>query len=260
MKAPIVIIGIGELGSEFARGFLRCGHPVYPVTRQINMTDACRQIPMPALVLITVQEHELHTTLEQLPDAWRDKVGLVQNELLPRDWQRHNLTNPTVAVVWFEKKPDIALTNILYTPVYGPHAALISQALEAIKIPTRLLEDEDALLYELLRKSLYILTVNICGLACNCTVGDLWRQHQTLARNVANEVISILEWLTDTKLLTDKLISGMVEGIEDCPNRNCLGRSAPARLQRILGYAQEAGIETPKLKEIDRLINVQEKN
>ncbi len=254
MKAPIVIIGIGELGSEFARGFLRCGYPVYPVTRQMDIADACQQIPTPTLVLITVQENKLHTVLEQLPDAWRDKVGLLQNELLPRDWQRHNLINPTVAVVWFEKKPDIALTNILYTPVYGPHAVLMSQALEAIKVPIRLLEDEDTLLYELLRKSLYILTVNICGLSCNCTVGNLWHQHQALARNVANEVISILEWLTATKISTNRLISGMVEGIEDCPNRNCLGRSAPARLQRILAYAQEAGIETPKLKEINKLI------
>ena len=29
MNEPIVIIGIGELASVFARGFLRCGHPVY---------------------------------------------------------------------------------------------------------------------------------------------------------------------------------------------------------------------------------------
>ena len=255
MKAPIVIIGIGELGCEFARGFLRCGHPVYPVIRQMNLVDVCRQIPAPAMVLITVQENELQAVLKQLPDPWRNKVGLLQNELLPRDWQRHNLTNPTVAVVWFEKKPDMVLTNILYTPIYGPHAALMSEALDAIKIPTRLLENEDALLYELARKSLYILTVNICGLYCNCTVGNLWQQHQTLAREVAEEVISILEWLTGIKLSTSKLIAGMVEGIEDCPDRNCLGRSARARLQRTLAYAREAGIETPRLKEINRLSN-----
>ncbi len=254
MKAPIVIIGIGELGGEFARGFLRCGYPVYPVTRQMKMTDVCQQIPEPSLVLITTPEHELHSVLKHLPNEWRDKVGLLQNELLPRDWQRHNLTNPTIAVVWFEKKPAMALTNILYTPVYGPHAKLLSQALKAIKIPTRLVKDEETLLYELLRKSLYILTVNICGLYCNGTVGDLWHQHQTLARNVATEIISILEWLTTENLPSNKLISGMAEGIEDCPDRNCLGRSAPARLQRILAYAREAGIETPKLKEINTLI------
>jgi prephenate dehydrogenase len=30
MKAAIVIIGIGEIGSIFARGFLKIGHLVYP--------------------------------------------------------------------------------------------------------------------------------------------------------------------------------------------------------------------------------------
>nr|WP_305908843.1 hypothetical protein [Methylomarinum sp. Ch1-1]MDP4521704.1 hypothetical protein [Methylomarinum sp. Ch1-1] len=61
------------------------------------------QLPSPGLVLITVQENELDGVLAKLPESWRDKVGLVQNELLPRHWQRHAISDPTVAVVWFEK-------------------------------------------------------------------------------------------------------------------------------------------------------------
>lgn len=30
MNKAVVIIGIGELGRVFARGFLRLGYPVYP--------------------------------------------------------------------------------------------------------------------------------------------------------------------------------------------------------------------------------------
>jgi len=254
MKAPIIIVGIGELGGEFARGFLRCGYPVYPITRKINMADVSRQVPCPALVLVTVPELELQSTLDQLPECWLDKLALLQNELLPRDWECHNLADPTVAVIWFEKKPEMILTNVLDTPVYGSHAPLLFEALDTLNVPNRLLKNPDNLLYELLRKSLYIQTVNICGLVSNCTVGDLWHKHQSLAKEVAGEIIDIQEWLTGTRLSKNKLIAGMVEGIEDSPDRHCLGRSAPARLKRALAFAEEAEIDTPKLKEINATI------
>ena len=234
----------------FAHGFLRCGHPVYPITRKMDLAQACQQIPSPSLVLVMVPENELHPMLENLPIAWRDKIGLLQNELLPRDWQQYNLENPTVTVVWFEKKPGQAMTNILYTPVYGPNTTIIADALQSQGISIHRLENEDELLYELCRKALYILVVNISGLQINCTVHDLWYQHQALARAVANEVIVLLQWLTGQTLNSDKLIAGMVEGIDDCPDRCCLGRRAVARLEGSLNYAQEAGIETPRLMEI----------
>ncbi len=257
MKAPIVLIGIGELAGEFARGFLRRGYPVYPITRETDLSEAHRQIESPALVLITVQENELDGVLENLPPSRRDKVGLVQNELLPRNWQRHRLSDPTVAVVWFEKKPGMALTNILYTPVYGPQAGIVAEALEAIGIPNRILSNEDELLYELLRKSLYILTVNICGLYCDGSVKNLWEHHNELARSIAMEAIKVLEWLTQQKLPAEKLIEGMVEGIYDCPDRNCLGRSAKARLKRALDYAREAGLDLPTFTQISLHVDLE---
>ncbi len=250
LKKPIVIVGLGELGGEFARGFLRCGYPVYPVTRQISMDTLSQHLPDPALVLITVQEKELHKVLSEVPAIWRDKIALVQNELLPRDWQQFDIHNPTVAVVWFEKKPDMVLTNILYTPVFGPASLLMMEALDAIQVPTKKLENESELLYELLRKSLYILTVNICGLVENCSVGELWEKHSELAREVAHEAIKILAWLSQSTPSEEKLIAGMVEGIADCPHRKCLGRSAKSRLERALSYAKQAGIAVPKMEEI----------
>lgn len=251
MKAPIVIIGIGELGSEFARGFLRCGHPVYPITRHMDIAEECSHLPSPALVLITVKEDALDHVIAQIPLPWRDKLGLVQNELLPHVWQRHHI-KPSVAVVWFEKKPGMALTNILYTPVFGAKADLLEQALLAIQVPTRRLQHEADLLFELARKTLYILTVNICGLSCPVTVSELWEQHQDLARGVAMEVIQILESLCGERLSAEQLIKGMVEGIYDCPHRNCLGRSAYGRLKRALKHAREADIEAPLLSRIFR--------
>jgi hypothetical protein len=250
MEVPIVLIGVGELGGVFARGALRCGHPVYPVTRGMNIKQEYRQIPDPALVLVTVGENDLHPVLEHVPEPWRNKLGLLQNELLPRDWQRHNLQNPTITVVWFEKKKGMDLTNVLYTSVYGPQAPLLARILEALEIPVRVLVDEDELLYEMMRKTVYILTVNIAGLITKGTVEDLWYRHQDLARAVAEEVITLQESLTRHSFSREKLITGMVEGIDDCPHRMCVGRSAVFRLQRALQHAREEGLGTPKLAEI----------
>ncbi|MCK5828823.1 MAG: hypothetical protein KAH20_00790 [Methylococcales bacterium] len=253
MKEPIVIIGIGELAGVFAHGFLRCGYPVYPILRDMSLAQECQQIPSPKLVLVTVQENELNALLEQLPDEWNDKVGLVQNELLPRDWQAHQLENPTVTVVWFEKKKELELTNILQSPSFGPNADIISKALQAVDVPAPILTNEQNLLYELVRKAVYILTVNIAGLVKNCTVENLWDQHQTLALEIAEEVILIQEFLVGKELSHEKLINGIVEGIKDCPHRYCLGRSALPRLKRALKNAEQANLKTPKLREIAAL-------
>lgn len=250
MNEPIVIIGIGELGSVFARGLLRCGHPVFPITRGMDMAKESESIPDPALVLVAVAENDLHPTLEQIPERWRDKLCLLQNELLPRDWQAHAIHDPTVIAVWFEKKQGQDVKVLLPSPVYGPQAALIQSALAAVNIPARSLSGSDELLYELVRKNVYILTINIAGLITGGTVSELWRDHQTLAREIADEVITIQEWLSDEELPRDRLIEGMLEAFASDPEHKCLGRTALSRLQRALAHADETGLAIPKLREI----------
>ena len=38
MKNKVVLIGVGEVGGVFARGFLKLGHSVYPVTRDVDLS------------------------------------------------------------------------------------------------------------------------------------------------------------------------------------------------------------------------------
>ena len=71
------------MASVFARGFLRSGYPVYPITRAMSLAQEYEQIPSPKLVLVTVQENKLGSLLVQVPQAWRDGLSLVQNELPP---------------------------------------------------------------------------------------------------------------------------------------------------------------------------------
>jgi hypothetical protein len=254
MKSPVVVVGIGELGSVFARGFLKTGHPVYPITRHMSMLDESKQIPEPEAVLIAVGETDLHPTLEALPEAWKDRVILLQNELLPRDWQAHAIDNPTVISVWFEKKKGMDSKVVLPSPVYGPHAQLMRDALASLDIPSYEVDDMEALEYELVRKNLYILTTNIAGLELpdGATVDELRHDHPDLMDAVAHDVMDIQAWLVGHELDRPALMAGMLDAFDGDPAHKCKGRSAPARLRRALLHADEAGLEVPTLREIAR--------
>jgi hypothetical protein len=106
------------------------------------------------------------------------------------------------------------------------------------------------MLFELVLKNVYILTSNIAGLRTGGSVGRLWAEHQGLARAVANEVIRVQERLTGSRFNNDHLIASMVTAFDGDPEHKCTGRSAPARLQRLLAHADRLGIELPTLREI----------
>lgn len=250
MKEPVVIIGIGEIGSVFARGFLRTGHPVYPVTSDMTLQEAARCAPEPALIMVAVGETALHPVLENLPDAWQSRIVLIQNELLPDDWQRYTIDNPTVISVWFEKKKGQDVKIVVPSPIYGPQAGLLADSLDALDIPNYLVHDQPQLLFELVRKNYYILVSNISGLAVGGTVNELWAQHETLARAVAQDVHVIQEHLTGEKLDHEELLQAMLVAFEGDPEHQCMGRSAPARLQRALQIADDAGLKVPTLRDI----------
>jgi hypothetical protein len=135
MRKPIVIIGIGELAAVFARGFLRGGYPVYPITRDMDISTAFQKVPEAALVLVAVAEKDFADVLAKIPSKWRGHLGLLQNELLFGDWQAFNVTNPTVISVWFEKTKSQDYKVLIPSPVYGPCADLIADSLELIEIP-----------------------------------------------------------------------------------------------------------------------------
>lgn len=252
MKKPIIIIGIGEMGGVFARGFLRSAYPVFPVTRNTSIQDVANEISDPELVLLAVAENDLHSSLETLPSAWRDRLVLLQNELLPEDWKQYGYNDPTVISAWFEKKKGQDARVLIPSPAYGPHAELLQAALANVDIPVRVLNDESDLLFELVRKNVYILTTNIAGLKTGGTVSELWSQHRDLAETVAAEIIQIQEKLTGKSLDSDRLITAMLEAFEGDPNHNCMGRSAPARLQRALMLANEYQLSVPVLESINQ--------
>jgi len=246
--SEVVIIGLGQLGRVFAGGLLRAGRTVVPLNRGDDMATLAQAHPAPELVLVAVAENDLHGVLAALPVAWKPRVALIQNELLPRDWQTHGYLDPTVISVWFEKKKGIDAKPLIASPVAGPGAALLCRALASIDLPCREVAPGDSLLFELVRKNVYILTTNIAGLKTGGTVSQLWAQHEAFARQVANEVMDIQDALTSVRHDRDKLIAGMLEAFDGDPDHGCTGRSAPARLARAIGHADEFGLDVPVLR------------
>lgn len=238
------------MGSVFARGFLRAGYPVYPVTRDTDIRAMAQQIPAPELVLIAVAENTLHAVLKTLPSTWHNRIALLQNELLPGDWEQHGFSNPTVISVWFEKKKGQDVKILIPSPIFGPQAGLLAESLGSLTIPTRVLASNDALLFELVVKNVYIVTTNCAGLVAGGTVSELWDKHHELAAAVAREVIEIQQALTGKPLNTDELIEAMLVAFDGDPDHGCMGRSAPGRLSRALQQADAAGLAVPRLREI----------
>jgi hypothetical protein len=251
MKKPIVVLGIGELGSVFSRAFLKNNHAVYPITRSTDIDELKASID-PELILVCTAEGDLQSALSSVPIEWKDRVAMMQNELLPRDWEKHGFIDPTVISVWFEKKKGIDSKVLISSPAYGPKAKILAESLALIDIPAHVVADDNALLFELVLKNLYILTTNIAGLAIEpgTNVDDLRNQHLSLMRDVSKDILSLQTQLTGQSFDETQLEQGMIKAFEGDLKHGCMGRSAPARLDRALDQANEFNLEVPTLQKI----------
>lgn len=251
MKKPIVVLGIGELGSVFSRAFLKNNYPVYPITRQTDIDELADTID-PELILVCTAEVDLQNALCSIPKQWKDRVAMMQNELLPRDWTAYNFINPTVISVWFEKKKGMDSKVLISSPTFGDKAKILSESLALIDIPANVVADEDALLFELVLKNLYILTTNIAGLAIEtgATVNDLHNNHLQLMRDISSDILDLQVALIGKKFNKDALEKGMIKAFEGDLNHGCMGRSAPARLDRTLQLAKKFNLKVLTLKRI----------
>ncbi|MBU1665008.1 MAG: hypothetical protein KKG92_06365 [Gammaproteobacteria bacterium] len=256
MGKVVVMIGLGQLGRVIAGGLLRGGQVVVPANRGDDLLALAARWPEPALVLVSVGENDLHPVLAALPEVWREHVGLLQNELLPRDWQAHGIVDPTVISVWFEKKKGNDAKPLLSSPAFGPATGLLVRACQAIDLPAHEVANDESLLWELVRKNLYILTSNIAGLETGGDVGTLWAQHENLARGVAADVLDIQDWLVGQPCDRERMLSGMLEAFQADPQHGCAGRSAPSRLKRALQHADAAGLGVPTLRRIAEVAGV----
>lgn len=244
------LIGAGEIGGVLAHGLLKTGHPVFPIGRGIDIRAALSARPFLDGLLVAVGEKDLDSVLEQIPHAWYDRLVLIQNELLPDDWRRHGIETPTIASIWFEKKPGKPVKPLISSPVHGPRADALVAAMQSLDIPAHRVDDADEMLEELVIKNVYILTTNIAGLETGGNVEDLWTNHQQLARDIARDIIALQEAKVGRAFDHERLIEGMLKGFDGDPRHQCMGRSAPQRLERALAQSERLNLNTPSLKAI----------
>jgi ketopantoate reductase len=250
MNQAVVVIGMGEIGSVLARGLLKIGYPVYPVTRNMELSEQAKRLTDPVAVIVAVGENDLHPILSKIPKNWQKNLVLIQNELLPRDWQQYSFPSPTLISVWFEKKQGQDVKIVVPSPIYGAQAQLMFDAFKSLNIPAEIITSEATMTTELVRKNYYILTSNIAGLETGGSVGELWRDHQDFARAVIADVHAIQQHLVGGTLDNELLTNAMLVAFEGDLEHGCMGRSAPARLARALQIADSAGLSVKTLRKI----------
>jgi ketopantoate reductase len=255
MKQSIIVIGLGQIGAILAKGFLRIGHPVYPVIRGDSLVDAIKRTPDPIMVLVAVREEDLQPVLNQVPPAWHKHIALIQNELVPSVWEDAGIQDPTVVTVWFEKRKGKAPDAYFPSMIYGPQADLIADVFDKLNLPYELIKDEQELIFELVRKNLYLISKNIVGLVLEGTVGETWVQNRELFENVADEVFLIQCDLVGVNLDKQRLFSRLAKDIETLPDAGTTGSAAVARLERMLQHAASAALDVPTLQEIQLSIS-----
>ncbi len=247
---PVALIGIGEMGGVFAKGLLKIGYPVYPILRDSDYSQFAITLVDPLFILIAVGESELHTVFRKLPNGWRNKLVLLQNELLPNDWQSADVTDPTVISVWFEKKKGMDVKVLQPSPIYGPNGGVLKQALDSLQIPTVILSTFDDLISSLVKKNLFVLTINISGLLFDITIKELLNTYKEQTIAIAVEILAIQEKLVQISLDHDYLLKELLLSFASAPDHKCRGRSASERLNRTLALADHFNLTSPVLKEI----------
>lgn len=241
---------MGELGSVFAVALLRRGFIVTPVLRT-TPNEALAQEPLePTLCVITVGEDALGNVLDGGLRKYSDRWVLVQNELRPSEWERRGLSTPTIAIVWFEKKPGRDVRALVSTPVFGPKAAIIANALSGLGLPAHVETDPERLVFEMALKNLYILAMNFAGLIHDTDVGTLWHQHQSFLDPICNEVIELESAQMQRALPASSLKIELERIVAADPRHVAVGRTARHRLARALATARRLGLSTPTLDEI----------
>jgi hypothetical protein len=251
--SPFVVIGMGQLGSLFSAGFLRLGHPIYPVLRGDSPSHLA-QLIQPQLVLAAVGEKALPGVLDSLPETWRPRVVLLSNELLPQTWRAHGIQSPTVISVQFEKKLGKPVAVDRPSPVFGPQAGIIIQALSELDIPSRPVDDMQSMTHELVLKNLYILTLNLAGMATGGGAAELLGQFRGLTDRVWNELFAVQQAMVESPLNQGQLKQETLDYLALAPGRGA-GRSASERLQRTLANARAQSIPVPTLEQINQEAN-----
>lgn len=257
--AVFALYGVGQLGRLFGAGLLARGHAVHPLRRATPSADRDALLARADRVLVAVGEDDLSPVLASLPARLREgRTWLLQNELSPSSWESAEVRDPTVLIVWSEKKRGRSISVVDTTLVAGPDRALAVEALGEVDVPSRAIEDE-ALVDALIDKNLYILVSNLAGLwaqlegrASGATVGGLLTEHRETTTAIALEVLAVEGARVGRVLAPTTYLARLWAAFSKDPSHASRGRTAEARLGRTLARADALGVATPQLRYLSK--------
>lgn len=213
----------------------------------------------PACIVIATGEDDLDGALSGVPPALRDRVVLLQNELRPHLWKDAGIEEPSVTIVWFERKAGKPPHVVLPSFTWGPMAPLLESVYAALGLEFRRISRVAELAHELASKNLYILGLNLTGLVHPGPAGALLGEHRSRFDALVGELIELEQALLrstpgfdEITLNPERLISDLAAAIQADPEHGSAGRSAPRRLERTLAHARRLNLRLPHLEELEQ--------
>jgi len=248
-----VVYGLGELGQLYGAAALRAGLRVTPITRASDPRDVLRGLPDDVPVLVAVGESALDEALEVLGKARGGATILLQNELFPSSYRKHEVT-PTVLVPWLLKKRGTPLMVARPSPVYGPQATLVEELHRALQLPSMTLPDERALHQALVEKYAFILTINALGALRDRTLNTWLQEDPHRVRALARETAELGALLCESEVDLAACERAVAEGMRALGTIAARGRAAEARIVRALANGERLGMALPELSDARRAV------
>lgn len=244
-----LLIGPGQLGRAIGGGLLSCGVCLDVALRDSHIETWYQY----DFVMMAVGEKDFESAVLSVPREARNKLVLLQNDLVPSSWRALDVMHPTVLVVWFEKKKGKPAQVVRTSELAGPHAALFARAFESIDMPARVITEAECV-RALVVKNLYILASNAMGLRLGGgTTGSLVGEHREETTRLLRELCALERTrlnADENALLEDAaLLEETFAAFASDPQHGLLGRTAKERVERALMRAREAGVTVAMLRE-----------
>jgi hypothetical protein len=248
-RKSAAIVGMGQLGRALGEGLLITGFTVTGFKRSDIDYSTFSETE---LAVVATGEDDLEPVLDRLPESWRKgRLVLLQNELLPTQWKPHEVEDPTILVVWFSKKPGQPIREYRSSPVWGPKALEIRDALEALDLTAEILPDWEATMFELITKNAYIWTQNIAALYIADPVAEkVILEHQAFLDDLIAETVAIQERAAGVTVDLKKVQEQVKSSIARDGSRKLGGRTAPRRLERLMALGKRLSFEMPVVTEV----------
>lgn len=243
----LVVYGVGELGKLFGAAALRAGIRVTPITRQANAREILDDVAEGTAKLIAVGESELDGVLSGLPARHRTDIILLQNELFPGSWSKHDL-EPTVLVPWVLQKRGLATQAAGPSFFFGPQAQLLAELLAVLELPAQPLVDTQALQQALVDKYTFILTINALGLLVDRTLGLWLQEDSTRVWDICREATELGARLCDAHVVAEQARLATEQGMRALSAVPARGRTARDRVERAVAHATRLEQLVPSLQ------------